>query len=129
MPVQGDGLPACRVEVRRPVFDQPPSALEQVRSRVGRFDLVSDDVRQRRLDDLAPVPSRPPPVPERRPEPMRNGWDPLALEQPAQHPLFERLPVVHGEHEAPSLSVRAASRISRPPWRCRAQRSRSRSAS
>ena len=31
---------------RRPV-------LEQVRTGIGRFDLVADDVRQRRLDDLA----------------------------------------------------------------------------
>ena len=44
----------CAVEVLSPIVHEPPP-LEQVRPGVGRFDLVADDVGQRRLDDLARV--------------------------------------------------------------------------
>ena len=41
--------------VGRPIVHQPPPAFEQVRPGVGSFDLVLDNVGQRRLDHLARV--------------------------------------------------------------------------
>ena len=41
------------VEVRRPVVHQPPPTPEQVGPRIGRLDLVLNQVSQRRLDHLA----------------------------------------------------------------------------
>ena len=43
----------CVGKVRGPIVHEPPPTLEQVRPRVGRFDLVLHRVRERRLDDLA----------------------------------------------------------------------------
>ena len=42
-----------RLNGRRSVVHQPPPAPEQVRPRVGRLDLVLDQLRQRRLDNSA----------------------------------------------------------------------------
>ena len=39
----------------RPIVHERPPTLEQVRARIGRLDPFRDDVRQRRLDDLARV--------------------------------------------------------------------------
>ena len=81
--MKSDHLPARPVKVCRPVVHEPTPALEQVRPRVGRFDLVLNDMRQRRLDDLArvvgllrrPVPGRGPSRPARatRPAARRTG--------------------------------------------------------
>ena len=71
---------------------QPPAALEQVRPRVGRVDLVLDHVSQRGLDHLARVVRllrRP--VPERRAEAVRNGRDLLVLQQPRQRHVVQAL--------------------------------------
>ena len=60
-------------EVLGPVVHQPPPALEQVRPRVGRLDLVLNDVGERRLDHLPRmVGLLGRPVPERRAEAMRQ---------------------------------------------------------
>ena len=52
--MKGDHLLTRFVEIGGPIVHQP-SPLEQVRSRVGRFDLVANEVGQRHLDHLAPV--------------------------------------------------------------------------
>ena len=67
-----DHLPACCVEIGRPIDHQMAPALEQVRPGVDRLDLIPDDMGQRRLDDLARmVRLLGRPVPERRAEPVR----------------------------------------------------------
>ena len=43
----------CSNEIGGPLVHQAAPTLEQVRPRVGRFDLVLHRVRERRLDDLA----------------------------------------------------------------------------
>jgi hypothetical protein len=47
------GTPACLGQERRPVGHQRNSLLQQVAAPIGRFDLVSDRVRQRHLGDFA----------------------------------------------------------------------------
>ena len=72
---------ALGVKVRCPIVHQPPPPLEQVQTFVGGFDLVLDDMSQRRFDDLAPVDrSAPPPSPgtttgshEERPRRQQRG--------------------------------------------------------
>ena len=64
-------VPAFPTEIGRPVVHQVAPALEQVRARVGRLDLVLDDMRQRRLNDLAwMIGLFGRPVAEGRPEPV-----------------------------------------------------------
>ena len=61
-------------KVGRPVVHQPSAPFEQVGARIRRLHLVGDHVRQRSLDNLARVVG--PlggPVPETRPEAVRNG--------------------------------------------------------
>ena len=61
---------------------------------------VLDDVRQRRLDHLAGmVRFVGGPIPERRPEAVRDGRDLLLLEQLAQLPVGERLPALPREDQ------------------------------
>ena len=42
-------------QVRSPIVHEPPPPLEQVGPGIGHLDLVLDHVRERRLDDLAPM--------------------------------------------------------------------------
>ena len=57
----------------------------QRRAGVGRFNLVLDHVRERRLDDIARVVRLlGGPIPERRPEAMRDSGDTAPFEQPPQ---------------------------------------------
>ena len=97
---ESDHLPARPVKVGRPVVHEPPPPLEQVRPRVGGFDLVLNDMRQRRLDDLARVVGllrRP--VPERRAEAVWNAGDAAAFEQPAKLLGIQRHAAPVGEHQ------------------------------
>ena len=69
------------IQVRRPVVHQLPPALEQVGARVGRLDLVADNMRQGGFDDLAPmVGFLGCPVPERGPEAVGYGGNPEPLQ-------------------------------------------------
>ena len=81
-PRRGSGhLPALRVEVLHPVAHEWPPRVEQVAPRIRRFGLLAY-VRERSLHHRPRV-IRPlgRPVPERRPEAMRNGPDPQLLKQ------------------------------------------------
>ena len=107
------GLPG---KVGRPVVHQPPPQLEQVRTRVGRLDLVLDHVGQRRLDDLAggavssAAQSR---NDERNPaERPRPSWFFSSRESAMS---CNRLPPMLGKTSTPPppSSVRAAPRMSR----------------
>ena len=91
-------------EIGRPLVHQPPAALEQVRPRVGRLDLVLDHVRQRRLDDLARVVRllrRP--IPERRRIPVKSITHSDANRSPiptqTDHP-FRRKSILVGASDA-----------------------------
>ena len=71
------GLTLLALEVLRPVGHELSPPVEQVGPGVGGLDLVLDDVRQRRLDDLTRmVGLLGRPVPERGSEAMGHGRDP-----------------------------------------------------
>ena len=108
----------CVGKVRGPIVHEPPPPLEQVRPRVRRFDLVLDDMRQRRLDDLPRmVRLLGGPVPERRPEAVRHGCDSMVLEHLGQRRRGDRLPAAHGKHERIAVAERprGVENLQRPP--------------
>ena len=102
---RGSGhLPALRVEVLHPVVHEWPPRVEQVAPRIRRFGLVAYDVRERSLHHRPRV-IRPlgRPVPERRPEAMRNGPDPQLLEQLREPRIGELLAARAGKDQPGEL--------------------------
>ncbi len=74
----GRSAPRARPRSRIPLPNEPPPTLEQVRPGVGRLDLVLDHVSQRGLDHFPRmVGFLGRPVPERRPEAVSDGGDPM----------------------------------------------------
>ena len=83
----GTGLRASALarQIRGPVVHEAAAPLEQVRAPIGGLDRVADPVCKRRLRHLARmVRLLGRAVPERRPEPVRYGRDPVLLKQLAR---------------------------------------------
>ena len=110
-PRRGSGhLPALRVEVLHPVVHEWPPRVEQVAPCIRRFGLVAYDVGERSLHHRPRV-IRPlgRPVPERRPEAMRNGSDPQLLEQLREPRIGELLAARAGKDQPGGLGCSRAS--------------------
>ena len=94
-------------EVDGPMVHQESATLEQVRARVGRLDVVPDDVSQRGLNNLPRVVrffGRP--VPEAGSEAVRHGRDVQVLEQLRQERVPDAVAPAIREHERAAVRER-----------------------